>query len=261
MLTNPPFGKRIVAASKQIQKSFVLGYSWKKGRDGQYYQTNTLLRSAPPQILFVEKCPELLRPGGRLGIVVPESMITSKTYSHVVQYMRSQGQIKAIIGLPEEFFKTSGKGGTHTKACLIMLHKNDPKNDASLPNNEIFMAEASWCGHDSRGRRIDRDDLPTIQKNLSAFYKGQLSKFSPLGYVIDEEKLVNNILSPRYYSPELDLELDQLAETHDLVKLGDLVLSGELEIKTGDEVGKMAYGTGGIPFVRTSDISNWEIKN
>ena len=34
-----------------------------------------------------------------------------------------------------------------------------------------------------------------------------------------------------------------------------------LDIKTGHEVGKLAYATGKIPFIRTSDISNWEIKS
>jgi type I restriction enzyme M protein len=33
-----------------------------------------------------------------------------------------------------------------------------------------------------------------------------------------------------------------------------------LEITSGDEVGKLAYGSGSVPFVRTSDISNWEVK-
>ena len=35
---------------------------------------------------------------------------------------------------------------------------------------------------------------------------------------------------------------------------------GILSISTGDEIGKMAYGTGEIPFIRTSDFSNWELK-
>ena len=35
---------------------------------------------------------------------------------------------------------------------------------------------------------------------------------------------------------------------------------GVLSVSTGDELGKLAYGTGDIPFIRTSDISNWEIK-
>jgi type I restriction enzyme M protein len=39
-----------------------------------------------------------------------------------------------------------------------------------------------------------------------------------------------------------------------------MIDSGLIEIKTGDEVGKLAYGTGNIPFIRTTDISTWEIK-
>ena len=33
-----------------------------------------------------------------------------------------------------------------------------------------------------------------------------------------------------------------------------------VSITTGIEIGKMAYGTGSVPFIRTSDLSNWEIK-
>ena len=33
-----------------------------------------------------------------------------------------------------------------------------------------------------------------------------------------------------------------------------------MECETGIEVGKMAYGTGEIPFIRTSDIVNWGLK-
>ena len=36
---------------------------------------------------------------------------------------------------------------------------------------------------------------------------------------------------------------------------------GTITFYTGDEIGKMAYGTGDIPFIRTSDFSNWEIKH
>lgn len=42
--------------------------------------------------------------------------------------------------------------------------------------------------------------------------------------------------------------------------LGDLIKDGVISVSTGDEVGKLAYGTGTIPFIRTSDIANWEIK-
>ena len=59
---------------------------------------------------------------------------------------------------------------------------------------------------------------------------------------------------------ELEEQLEELKATHELITIRELVDSGIVEVSTGDEVGKLAYGTGNIPFVRTSDISNWEIK-
>jgi type I restriction enzyme M protein len=54
--------------------------------------------------------------------------------------------------------------------------------------------------------------------------------------------------------------LDALEKTHSLISFRDLVDQGVLQVTTGDELGKLAYGTGNIPFIRTSDISNWELK-
>ena len=62
------------------------------------------------------------------------------------------------------------------------------------------------------------------------------------------------------YSPEIELQLKALEATHELVSLGSLVNEKIVSIATGTEIGKMAYGTGTIPFIRTSDLTNWEIK-
>jgi type I restriction enzyme M protein len=259
VLTNPPFGKRIVAASREVQRGFELGYKWaNQKRTGRLAPTTELTSSVPPQVLFIERCLSLLRPGGRLGIVVPESLVTSKKYSHVVQYMRDRAVLQAIIGMPEDFFKTSGKGGTHTKACLIALTKLE--SDSESGNKPLFMAEAKDCGHDSRGRRTERDDLPAIKENYAHFTNGGLVQQGHLGYGVELSNLHQNILSPRYYNPNVDIGVTSLSNTHELLRLGDLISSGLIELATGHEVGKSAYGTGPIPFVRTSDLSNWEIK-
>lgn len=81
-----------------------------------------------------------------------------------------------------------------------------------------------------------------------------------LGFLVENARLERNVLIPRYYNPEIPRTLARLRESHDLTILRDIVDKGFLETSTGDEIGKMAYGTGNIPFVRTSDISNWEIK-
>ncbi len=45
-----------------------------------------------------------------------------------------------------------------------------------------------------------------------------------------------------------------------LVSVGDLAQAGVIEIRRGNEIGSQFYGTGDVPFVRTTDIVNWEIK-
>lgn len=88
-------------------------------------------------------------------------------------------------------------------------------------------------------------------------------EFEPIGnpgFLIKSSRLRSAIFVPRYYDPVVDQELCDLAGTHDLMSMGEMVKRGMLSFSTGIEVGKMAYGTGPVPFIRTSDISNWELK-
>lgn len=80
-------------------------------------------------------------------------------------------------------------------------------------------------------------------------------------YRISSKAIRDNIYIPKYYDPSIQDELKALSETCELVSVSDLVANGVLSLGTGDEIGKMAYGTGEIPFVRTSDFSNWELKH
>ncbi len=81
-----------------------------------------------------------------------------------------------------------------------------------------------------------------------------------LAYKINIRDIKNQIFIPKYYDPVLKQEILSLSKTHDLLSLGYLIDQGIIAAQTGHEIGKMAYGTGNIPFIRTSDISNWEIK-
>jgi type I restriction enzyme M protein len=256
VLTNPPFGSKIVAATSDTQRGFDLGHQWKL-KDGVFVRTPKLARNAPPQVLFVERCLSLVREGGRIGIVLPESLISGRNYRHVVSWIRARAKVQAVVGMPEALFKTSGKGGTHTKTCLVLLEK---RKRQAPGRHKIFMAEARWCGNDSRGRKTGRDELPTIAERWRNHVKGKLVHGDHLGYAVDDRDIVDDILAPRYYNPDVAEELAMLEETHELVRFGDLVEQGVLSISTGHEVGAAEYGTGAIPFVRTSDISNWEIK-
>lgn len=104
------------------------------------------------------------------------------------------------------------------------------------------------------------DDIPTIISKFQEFAAGKHPVADHLGFVISSAAIRNRILVPKYYNPEIEAELTRLKATHDTVSFGDLHKQGVLTVETGIEIGKMAYVTGSIPFIRTSDISNWEIK-
>jgi type I restriction enzyme M protein len=259
LLTNPPFGVRIVAATPEVLRTFELAKHWVKNpKTGTLEPSDALQNNVPPQVLFVERCVSLLKPGGRLGMVLPESVLSNKSYRHVVEYLLRHADVRAVMGMPESLFKTSGKGGTHTKTCLLIATKNGAKGLSR--SRTLFMAEAKWCGQDSRARKIPLNDLPQIGENFKAYKANRLKDPSGLGFSQDKEKVSGGVLCPRYYDPQAEKELEMLDVTHTLLPFGRLVEEGVLSMSTGDEIGKLAYGTGRIPFIRTSDISNWELK-
>jgi type I restriction enzyme M protein len=158
VLTNPPFGKKIVIEGDLILSQFDLGYKWKRNKETKSMEKTTALHDdQPPQILFLERCLQLLKPGGRLGIVLPEAVFGMPTYEYAVFWLQSRAKIRGVVSMPEALFKTSGKGGTHAKVCVLFVENTEPKKDEDY---DIFMADVKWCGHDSRGN-------PTIRKDKS----------------------------------------------------------------------------------------------
>lgn len=267
VLTNPPFGQKIRVTGAQTLSQYDMGHKWTTDKTtGRKVLSQTLQRDQPPQLLFLERCLQLLKPGGRLGIVLPESLFGSPSYTHIVRWLTSKARLVAIAAMPEPLFKTSGKAGTHTKVCIVVLQKRP----AADPDGPVFMADTKWCGHDSRGNATIRrepdgtetllDDVPAVASRYVAYRDRGLVSDDHLGFLQDRAALAGTILIPKYYDPELARHVRELSESHDLPALGDYIESGAIAVTTGIEVGKMAYGTGPIPFIRTSDLSNWELK-
>ena len=71
----------------------------------------------------------------------------------------------------------------------------------------------------------------------------------------------DNIFIPKYYEPSITKELSSLEKNCFLLSMKKLKEDKIIDYAIGDEIGKMSYGTGEIPFIRTSDFSNWEIKH
>lgn len=268
ILTNPPFGSKISIDAPDILKEFQLARTWKRDREtGAFARQDRLHSKRPPQILFLERCLQLLKPGGRLGMILPESLLGNPSYEYVLDWVMQRATIRAVITMPESLFKTSGKGGTHTKVAVVVI-ENVPPTDGSY---DIFMADAKWCGHDSRGNPtlttdeaghpVLLDDVPLIAERYDQIVNQRLIvEHDHYGFLLPSSSIQRRRLIPKYYNPELERDLVEVQQEYLLPTMQELVDDGVVSITTGVEVGKMAYGTGPVPFIRTSDFSNWEVK-
>lgn len=151
VVTNPPFGTKIPVKGKEVLRQFDLGHRFAKDKADKTktVRTDKLQDAQPPQLLFIERCLQLLKPGGRMGIVLPESILGMPTYTYVVQYLRGRCTIIGVVSMPEDLFQPH----THAKTCVVFIKNTPPDGD-----HDIFMSVVEWCGHDSRGN-------PTIRRN------------------------------------------------------------------------------------------------
>ncbi|MEX0618557.1 MAG: N-6 DNA methylase [Pseudohongiellaceae bacterium] len=151
VVTNPPFGKKLAIDSAELLKNYDLGHKWIYNESTDEFSKASLLDKQPPQILFIERCLDLLKEGGTLGIVLLESIFGMPKYKYVVDYIEKNTDILAIVSLPEDLFQPH----THAKCCVLICKKNGKDGSG---NPSIFMADVKWCGHDSRGNPTYRKD-------------------------------------------------------------------------------------------------------
>lgn len=98
---------------------------------------------------------------------------------------------------------------------------------------------------------------PKLHERKTAFLGGRRGFTAT---VVDSSSIKGNVLLPRYYDPVVEAQLAAYSARCDLVSVRELVDQTAISVGTGDEIGRMSYGTGAIPFVRTSDLASWELK-
>lgn len=254
LLANPPFGAKIPVKGAKKLAQFPLGYKWKFNNKKKIWeQTSKVLDSEAPQILFLDRCLDFVCEGGKLAIVLPDGVLSNPTDGYIVQHLLTRAEIIGLIDLPMSTFLPY----TPTKTHLLFLRKtSNPRKDY-----EFFMSYAKTCGHDKRGREIKTDEIALIPDYINKLMSGQITEHSHLGWKMRIKDLENNILLPKYYNPDLQKEIDAYSQSGDfeIVTLKELEKKKILKVSRGVEVGSDAYGTGEIPFVRTSEVANWEI--
>lgn len=258
VLTNPPFGSKIGITDRKILQQFALGHVWEQEEKKGKWTKLALVRSVQdPQTLFIELCVRLLKPGGRMGIILPEGLFGNTGTGYVWDYLRQEGSIEGLIDCP----RTTFQPGTDTKTNILLFTRKAEELDKQLPR-KCWIAVAYTCGHDRRGRSSKigggpvSDDFARIAEDWRRPEDKRIVWSNAV--VTDPYYLV-----PRYYDQRLSDEVAQAAKRlgSPVTTLGELVKNEFISIRKGHEVGSEAYGSGDIPFIRTSDIHNFEVSH
>ena len=183
ILTNPPFGSRvekdlkISEADKFTDEAKIAVY---KKRYGEAYtqalkQVNdnvgkSLLSlykidNGLTEVLFIERCLNLLKPGGRMGIVLPEGVLNNSNLQKVREFVESKAKILLIVSIPQDVFIASGA----TVKPSLLFFKKFTEEEASQYEN--IRANAT--------KKVDSkysDELTSIEELLAKRGKEALPK-------------------------------------------------------------------------------------
>jgi len=155
IFTNPPFGAKIPVNDPEILKQFDLGYNWKQNNGGEWNKVK-ISTSEPPEILFIDQCYQLLKPGGKMAIVLPDGILGNPNTEYLRTWILQKFKIMASIDLAVEAFLPQ----VGVQASLLFLEKKTEKERLlSSANYNVFMAIAEKLGKDRRGVPIyERDE-------------------------------------------------------------------------------------------------------
>ncbi len=260
LLTNPPFGKEIKVVGEEKLKQFDLAHEWEKTND--IFEKNTKLREdVQPQILFIERCLQLLKTGGKLGIVLPETFFHAPKMHYILDFFKKHN-IMWVIDLPHNTFRPM----CNAKCCVLIIQKDVKQQE------KINMGVAVEMGHDHNGKPMYRWNYKTQTLNKNEIW-------DDIDLIINETKNTNadkqytfevnssfayqqKVLVPRYFWNSREQEIEKIAKEQNctLVAVSDLIKNKILAHFDGH--GSPAAdnkGMGDVPYIRVKDIVNWDV--
>ena len=143
VLTNPPFAGDV---GSDYADAYELARGHRVERD----------------VLFLERCVELLKPHGRLAIVLPHNKVGAEQWAYLRSWLLERVAVVAVLGLGRNTFRPH----TSQKACVVIGCKR-PKPTSPHPEEEILFFISERDGRDHRGRLALTPDGQAIDHDLA----------------------------------------------------------------------------------------------
>jgi type I restriction enzyme M protein len=204
VVTNPPFGVNLDSRSVDLSQ-------YVTGTDENGYT----LKKQQSEIVFLERCLQLLKPGGKLAIVLPKSAMTNTRLDIHRQRLGKIGYVYAAISLPPETFAAYG---TQTNTFVLFVEKF-PTSKPTQTSASIPVAHLSNVGYDLTGRPRAGNQLTGVHKALSGALHGEKDELIKVysGIPIND---TFSIFSASGSSKEIKPSGRQLSELAEVIKTG-----------------------------------------
>ncbi len=231
VLTNPPFGAKGKVENQKTLKSYVLARKWRQSLEGNWGPSKVVLSGQSPDILFIEKSLKLLKPGGRMAIVLPDGLLQNVSSVYVRRWLKAQAKVLAVISIPQEAFVPYGTG---IKTSLLIVQKLP----ADTPINSCFMARIEKIGYDVKGQPIYKrdggnrlalnsssafvvdDDIDEIANQYRKLGNSEILSASKKIYSVPDN-LLNSRLDAEHYHPD-DLDIIEKLNRSGAKPLGEI---------------------------------------
>ncbi|MBC8433782.1 MAG: N-6 DNA methylase [Desulfobacterales bacterium] len=199
VLTNPPFGANVEPSDKVLESDIEVtaaderryvrefGEPYKESQARVKAAINRPIASLfdlpkndkskiKTEILFIERCLDLLKPGGRMGIVLPEGIYNNPSLAYVRQFVEDRAYLKAVVSLPQETFISSGAS---VKASLLFLQRYTDEEKERFDetyDNAKMEIDTKYADEIARETQRLEDAIAEAKENKDAENRKMLQK-------------------------------------------------------------------------------------
>lgn len=261
VLTNPPFGKDLVINAADARSSKLEICKHTKGG----LKSNTYALTTELGIAFVERSWRVLRNGGRLGIVLPETYFFSKSYAWFREWMDDHFILRGALNVPMEAFQ----GFCRAKTNFYIFEKKGEGEKVDRPywfkDGYVWVSNAPTIGLnkdgldlfiiDEKGERTGIIDDKAIE-DIKAMLRGENTATS--GFVKEEKMASSFIAVPTYSGNKADSVLEEKVKTKlkgfTTCSLGELIDKGIISVRGGHGSPSADVRIGDIPYIKVVDL-------
>jgi type I restriction enzyme M protein len=199
VLSNPPFGSDIPITDQNILRAFELAFVWEKLEDGNYRRTGKLQGSVAPEVLFVERCINWLKQGGKAAIVLPDGILGNPGTEYIRWWILRHCWVLASVDIPVEAFIVEANVNILTSLLFLKKKTKDEIIAEDLGGKRdypVFMAVVEKVGVDRRGNTLykrtpDGEEIIELKDTIERIRIGERVIERPLRR---KQKIVDNDL-------------------------------------------------------------------